>query len=229
MDGQQMTIDDHYTGELTADSDPQRRSFAGASITKISVGPMDNNAYLVVCSETGESLLIDAANDADRLVSLVGAAAPTLTSIVTTHQHPDHWLALAEVVDKTGVPTIAHALDAGPLPVAPDRTVTDGDLVEVGRLSLEVIHLAGHTPGSIALALTDPATGQVHLFSGDSLFPGGVGKTADAEKFASLYRDVTTKLFERFPDDTVVYPGHGKDTTIGAERPFLAEWQERGW
>ncbi len=224
-----MTIDDNYTGELTVDSDPQRRSFAGASITKISVGPMDNNSYLVVCSETGESLLIDAANDADRLVSLISTAAPTLTSIVTTHQHPDHWFALAEVVGKTGVPTIAHALDADPLPVAPDRTVTDGDLVEVGRLALEVIHLAGHTPGSIALALTDPSSGQVHLFTGDSLFPGGVGKTADAEKFASLYRDVTTKLFERFPDDTIVYPGHGKDTTIGTERPFLAEWQERGW
>ncbi|TQF65465.1 MBL fold metallo-hydrolase [Rhodococcus spelaei] len=229
MDGQQMTIDDNYTGELAPGSDPQRRTIAGATITKISVGPMDNNAYLVVCSATGDALLIDAANEADRLARLIEAGAPTLSSIVTTHQHPDHWLALAEVVQLTGVPTVAHALDAATLPVTPDRTVTDGDLVEVGSLALEVIHLAGHTPGSIALALTDPASGTVHLFTGDSLFPGGVGKTPDSDHFDSLYRDVTTKIFERFPDDTVIYPGHGKDTTLGAERPFLAEWQERGW
>ncbi|MFC4605298.1 MBL fold metallo-hydrolase [Rhodococcus kronopolitis] len=229
MDGQQLTIDDNYTGELTQGSAPQRRTLAGATITKISVGPMDNNAYLVVCTQTGESLLIDAANEADRLAQLLEAGAPSLASIVTTHQHPDHWLALAEVVKLTGVPTIAHPLDAEKLPVTPDRTVTDGDLVEVGHLTLEVIHLSGHTPGSIALALTDPASGEAHLFTGDSLFPGGVGKTADPEKFSSLLRDVTTKLFERFPDDTHVYPGHGKDTTLGAERPFLAEWQERGW
>ncbi|MGW0044772.1 MBL fold metallo-hydrolase [Rhodococcus sp. NPDC003348] len=229
MERQQMHIDDHYTGVLTQGADPQRRTIADATITKISVGPMDNNAYLVVDAGTGESLLIDAANEADRLTSLLATAAPHLGSIVTTHQHPDHWLALADVAAATGAPTIAHPLDAPALPVVPARTVTDGDLVEVGRLALEVIHLSGHTDGSIALALTDPASGQVHLFTGDSLFPGGVGKTADAQKFDSLYRDVTTKLFERFPDDTVVYPGHGRDTTIGAERPFLAEWQERGW
>lgn len=224
-----MRIDDHYTGELSQGADPQRRTLADATITKISVGPMDNNAYLVVDTGTGESLLIDAANEADRLGRLLATAAPRLGSIVTTHQHADHWLALAEVAASTGAPTIAHPLDAPALPVTPARTVTDGDLVEVGRLALEVIHLSGHTEGSIALALTDPASGQTHLFTGDSLFPGGVGKTADPQKFEALYRDVTTKLFERFPDDTVVYPGHGKDTTLGAERPFLAEWQERGW
>lgn len=224
-----MRIDDHYTGVLEQGGDPQRRSLADATITKISVGPMDNNSYLVVDAGTGDSLLIDAANEADRLADLLALGAPHLDSIVTTHQHADHWLALADVAASTGAPTIAHPLDAAALPVAPARTVTDGDLVEVGRLALEVIHLAGHTEGSIALALTDPATGQVHLFTGDSLFPGGVGKTPDAEQFDSLYRDVVTKLFERFPDDTVVYPGHGRDTTLGAERPFLAEWQERGW
>ncbi|MFD4293866.1 MBL fold metallo-hydrolase [Rhodococcus sp. NPDC058505] len=229
MDRQQMRIDDHYTGVLAQGGDPQRRTIADATITKMSVGPMDNNAYLVVDAGTGESLLIDAANEADRIAGLLATAAPHLGSIVTTHQHPDHWLALADVAAATGAPTIAHPLDAPALPVTPARTVTDGDLVEVGRLALEVIHLAGHTDGSIALALTDPASGQVHLFTGDSLFPGGVGKTAGAEQFDSLYRDVTTKLFERFPDDTVVYPGHGRDTTLGAERPFLAEWQERGW
>lgn len=224
-----MRIDDHYTGVLTQGSDPQRRTIADATITKISVGPMDNNAYLVVDAGTGESLLIDAANEADRLVDLLSTSAPHLGSIVTTHQHPDHWLALADLAAATGAPTIAHPLDAPALPVVPVRTVTDGDLVEVGRLALEVIHLSGHTEGSIALALTDPVSGRAHLFTGDSLFPGGVGKTADRQKFDSLYRDVTTKLFERFPDDTVVYPGHGRDTTIGDERPFLADWQARGW
>ena len=229
MSDQPMTIDDDYSGELTNTSPPQRRTLSNATVTKMSVGPMDNNAYVIVCSNTGQSLLIDAANDADRIEAVLDALAPSLSSIVTTHQHADHWQALAQVAADTSAPSSAHRLDAEPLPVTPTRLLDDADTISVGDLTLDVIHLVGHTPGSIALALTDPADDVVHLFTGDSLFPGGVGKTTSPEDFASLISDVTEKIFDRYADSTVVYPGHGKDTTLGAERPSLAEWTTRGW
>ena len=229
MTEQPMVIEDSYTGHVSPGSAPQRRTVPGATITKMSVGPMDNNVYLVVCSATGKSVLIDAANEADRVNQLIGEHAPSLDLIVTTHQHGDHWLALEDVAAATRVHTAAHPLDADALPVRPDRLLEDGDTVTVGEVTLDVIHLAGHTPGSVALALTEAGGGRTHLFTGDSLFPGGVGKTADAGKFASLLTDVETKLFGRYGDDTVVYPGHGDDTTLGAERPHLGEWRERGW
>jgi glyoxylase-like metal-dependent hydrolase (beta-lactamase superfamily II) len=191
---------------------------------------MDNNAYLISCSQTGETLLIDAANDAPILLDLVERYAPTLTLIVTSHQHQDHWQALAEVVQATGAPTAAHRLDAGPLPVTPDRILGDGDTIRVGELTFDVIHLQGHTEGSVALALSGPAAGDaVQLFTGDCLFPGGVGKTGKAGDFERLLGGVTTKVFEVYPDSTVVYPGHGDDTTLGSERPHLDEWKQRGW
>ncbi|WP_433604400.1 MBL fold metallo-hydrolase [Prescottella agglutinans] len=230
MEQQRITIDDDYTGDLSGGPAAQRRTVPGATIIKMSVGPMDNNTYLVTCSATGKSLLIDAANDAERILRLIDEQAPRLELIVTTHQHHDHWFALAEVAGKTGLPTAAHPLDSEILSVTPARSLEDGDTVSVGDLTLEVIHLSGHTPGGITLALTEKdAGGRVHLFTGDSLFPGGVGKTPDAERFTSLMDDVETKLFGRFPDDTVFYPGHGKDSTLGTERPHLQEWRERGW
>ncbi|MCT6736536.1 MULTISPECIES: MBL fold metallo-hydrolase [Rhodococcus erythropolis group] len=228
MTNQPIVIDDSYTGQVSPDSAPQRRTVEGAVITKMSVGPMDNNTYLVVCSTTGKSLLIDAANEAEKIIALIEQEAPVFDSIVTTHQHGDHWLALEDVHAATKVPTAAHPLDAEVLPVTPDVLLEDGDKMTVGNLSLDVIHLSGHTPGSIALALTEPS-GQVHLFTGDSLFPGGLGRTTKPEEFESLFHDVTTKIFDVYRDDTVVYPGHGKDTTLGAERPHLQEWRERGW
>ena len=128
----------------------------------------------------------------------------------------------------TGVPTAAHQLDSEPLPVKPDRVLANGDTVKIGELSFDVIHLQGHTPGSVALALAgaDDAT---HLFTGDCLFPGGLGRTTKPAEFDSLYRDVTSRVFDVYSDDTVVYPGHGDDTTLGAERPHLEEWRERRW
>jgi glyoxylase-like metal-dependent hydrolase (beta-lactamase superfamily II) len=202
----------------------------GATIVKTSVGPMDNNAYLVTCSRTGQTLLIDAANDASTLLDLVERYAPTLSLIVTTHQHRDHWLALAEVAKATGAPTAAHRLDAEPLPVKPDRLLAHGDTVTVGDLTFDVIHLQGHTEGSVALALSGPAAGgTVQLFTGDCLFPGGVGKTWQDGDFERLLDGVSARLFDVYDDSTVVYPGHGDDTTLGAERPHLAEWRERGW
>jgi glyoxylase-like metal-dependent hydrolase (beta-lactamase superfamily II) len=222
-------VEDNYTGHVQPGT-AARRTLPGASIVKASVGPMDNNAYLITCSQTGETLLIDAANDAPILLDLVERYAPTLTLIVTSHQHQDHWQALAEVVQATGAPTAAHRLDAEPLPVTPDRILGDGDTIRVGELTFDVIHLQGHTEGSVALALSGPAAGDaVQLFTGDCLFPGGVGKTGKAGDFERLLGGVTTKVFDVYPDSTVVYPGHGDDTTLGSERPHLDEWKQRGW
>lgn len=222
-------VDDTYTGHVETRT-AARRTLPGASIIKMSVGPMDNNAYLVTCSQTGESLLIDAANDADLLVSLLRSHAPKLEMIVTSHQHPDHWLALEEVAKATGAPTAAHQLDAEPLPVRPDRYLAGGDAIVIGDLTFDVIHLSGHTPGSVALALRpDGERKAVQLFTGDCLFPGGVGKTWEPGAFEELLGDVSSQLFGVYGDDTVVYPGHGDDTTLGTERPHLEEWRERGW
>jgi glyoxylase-like metal-dependent hydrolase (beta-lactamase superfamily II) len=222
-------VHDTYTGHVDPGT-AARRTLPGATILKASVGPMDNNAYLVTCSATGETLLIDAANDAEVLIDLIRRYAPKVSLIVTSHQHFDHWQALEAVTDATGAPTAAHEIDAEPLPVKPDRLLADGDTVHIGELTFHVIHLRGHTPGSIALALDGPATGHVtQLFTGDCLFPGGIGKTWQPGDFAQLLEDVTTKVFDVYPDSTVIYPGHGDDTMLGAERPHLAEWRERGW
>jgi glyoxylase-like metal-dependent hydrolase (beta-lactamase superfamily II) len=222
-------VDDTYTGHVEPRT-AARRTLPGATIIKMSVGPMDNNAYLVACTATGDSLLIDAANDADLLVNLLREHAPKLTLIVTTHQHFDHWQALEAVAEATGAPTAAHDLDAGPLPVTPDRALAGGQSVEVGDLVFDVIHLRGHTPGSVALALR-PAGERtaVQLFTGDCLFPGGPGRTTTPAEFDSLMTGLESRVFDVYGDDTVVYPGHGDDTTLGEERPRLAEWRGRGW
>ena len=222
-------IADDYPGHVEPGTGA-RRTLPGASIVKVSVGSMDNNAYLITCTATGESLLVDAANDADTLIDVVRRYAPNVTLILTTHQHFDHWQALEALAAATGAPTAAHELDAEPLPVTPDRLVAGGDTIRVGDLSFDVIHLRGHTPGSVALALSGDATGGVtQLFTGDCLFPGGVGKTWQPGDFEQLLDDVASRVFDVYDDSTVVYPGHGDDTTLGAERPHLQEWQERGW
>ncbi|WP_328357193.1 MBL fold metallo-hydrolase [Mycobacterium sp. NBC_00419] len=222
-------VDDSYTGHVEPRTSA-RRTLPGATIIKTSVGPMDNNAYLVTCSATGESLLIDAANDPELLVELVGEHAPKLALIVTSHQHFDHWQALAAVAEATGAPTAVHQLDAEPLPVHPDRLLAGGDTIAVGDLTFDVVHLRGHTPGSVALALRPSGERTAtQLFTGDCLFPGGVGKTWEPGAFEQLIDDVSSRLFGAYGDDTVVYPGHGDDTTVGAERPHLQEWRDRGW
>jgi glyoxylase-like metal-dependent hydrolase (beta-lactamase superfamily II) len=151
-----------------------------------------------------------------------------LARVVTTHRHPDHWQALAEVVSATRATTAAGGDDAPAIPVHTDEPLADGDRVRVGQVDLEVIHLVGHTPGSVAL-LYDDGAGHPHLFTGDSLFPGGVGKTSGPDTFGSLIADVEHKVFDRLPDETWFYPGHGDDSTLGAERPSLPEWRARGW
>jgi glyoxylase-like metal-dependent hydrolase (beta-lactamase superfamily II) len=216
-----------YHGKVRPGGPPDVRELPKLVITKFSVGEMDNNVYLLRCRATDEQLLVDAADDAPRILQVVGTDG--LRRVVTTHQHWDHHRALPDVVAATGAETVAGAEDADELPVPVDRRVSDGDVVEVGDCRLEVIHLVGHTPGSVALLYDDP-DGTPHLFTGDSLFPGGVGNTqGDAARFASLVDDVSTKIFDRLPDETWFYPGHGADSTLGAERPHVAEWRERGW
>ena len=225
-----MDVVEEYTGHVEPNGPAARRTLDALTITKISVGPMDNNAYLLVCRRSGDALLIDAANEPDRLADLLGhdPERPRLKTVVTTHQHPDHWQALGAVAGANGANTAAHPLDAEPLPVPPDFLVEHGDTLEVGESTLEIIHLRGHTPGSIAVLYRDPA-GHPHLFTGDSLFPGGVGKTSSPENFTSLINDVSERLFDALPDDTWFYPGHGDDSTLGEQKPHLDEWRARGW
>lgn len=216
-----------YTGRVEVGGDADVRELPHLIISKLAVGQFNNNAYLLRCRATGEQLLIDAAAEPDRLLALIGDGG--LATVVTTHLHKDHWQALDAVVAATGARTAAGVIDAPEIPVATDVLVEEGDVVRVGECELTAIHLVGHTPGSIALLYDDPE-GTPHLFTGDCLFPGGVGNTwEDPERFDSLLTGVTTKLFDRLPDETWVYPGHGFDTTLGHERPHLAEWRARGW
>ncbi|MFD5768505.1 MBL fold metallo-hydrolase [Streptomyces sp. NPDC127049] len=216
-----------YSGAVRVGGPADVHELKDLMISKVAVGPMNNNAYLLRCRATGRQLLIDAAAEAATLLTLIGDDG--IASVVTTHRHGDHWQALGEVVAATGATTYAGVYDAEGIPVATDVLVEDGDTIRVGEVELTARHIVGHTPGSIALVYDDPH-GHPHLFPGDCLFPGGVGNTwQDADAFASLLHDVETKLFAALPDETWVYPGHGKDTTLGDERPHLPEWRERGW
>lgn len=215
-----------YSGAVKVGGPADVHELTDLMISKVAVGPMNNNAYVLRCRATDEQLLIDAAAEPRTLLSLIGDSG--IASVVTTHRHGDHWGALGEVVEATGARTYAGRYDAEGIPVPTDVLVEDGDTLTVGRVELTARHLVGHTPGSIALVYDDPH-GAPHLFTGDCLFPGGVGNTfGSAENFATLIDDVERKLFGELPDETWVYPGHGNDTTLGAERPQLAQWRERG-
>ncbi|MGC4111810.1 MAG: MBL fold metallo-hydrolase [Nocardioides sp.] len=221
-----------YTGEVSPGGPAQTRTSGALEITKVAVDPqMSNNCYLVRCTDTGDQVLIDAADEAPRLLELIGDGG--LTAVVTTHQHWDHHRALAEVVQATGATVIAGDPDADAITeqtgVTVDHRVGEGDRIQVGTCSLLVIPVVGHTPGSICL-VHDDGSGAPNLFTGDSLFPGGVGNTqGDSERFQRLIADVSTRIFDALPDETWFYPGHGNDSTLGVERPHLDEWRERGW
>ncbi len=215
-----------YTGDVTVGGPSATRELPGLTVTKVAVGGYDNNCYLLRCSRTGEQLLVDAAAEPETLLGLIGE--PGLATIVTTHRHFDHVQALAPVTSATGATTVAHEADAPAIAVPTARIVHDGDEIAVGDVRLRAIHLVGHTPGSIALLYdVDPAA--PHLFTGDCLFPGGPGRTTNPDDFASLMDGLEAKVFGPLPDATWIYPGHGKDSTVGAERPQLAEWRARGW
>ncbi|MFD9043039.1 MBL fold metallo-hydrolase [Streptomyces bottropensis] len=215
-----------YSGAVKVGGPADVHELRDLMISKVAVGPMDNNAYLLRCRATDEQLLIDAASDAGTLLTLIGDDG--IASVVTTHRHGDHWQALAEVVAATGARTFAGRDDAEGIPVATDVPVGDGDTIRVGRVELTARHLVGHTPGSIALVYDDPH-GHPHVFTGDCLFPGGPGRTTNPVEFTSLMDGLEEKVFGPLPDETWIYPGHGNDTTLGAERPQLAEWRARGW
>lgn len=200
----------------------------GISIHRSVVGSLANNVWLIR-QANGPSILIDAADNAPEIERLIGS--DELALIITTHQHHDHIGALAEIAEKTGADVLAGTPDCAAIEtqtrVRPDG-VWQGDTIELGDLVLDVIGLVGHTPGSIALAL-EVEGAPIHLFTGDSLFPGGPGKTHTPDDFQSLMGDLEAKVFGEYDDDTVVLPGHGEGTTIGHERGHLEEWWARGW
>ncbi len=219
-------------------------------VRQISVSAMDNNVYLVTCATTGAQALIDAADEASRITELVaGSGNGELETVITTHRHWDHHRALTDVVAATGANTVAGSADADHVPMVPDMRVDHGDTISVGELTLRVLGLSGHTPGSIALALevhswggeTDEGAGDgdlrgkdglddgTVLFTGDSLFPGGPGRTEGEAEFSSLMDDLTERVFGVYGDHAAVLPGHGDGTTLGAERSQLTRWRQRGW
>lgn len=225
------------------------------TVRRAVVSAMANNVYLITAKDTGTQVLIDAADDLPAIDKLIqdaasDAAVPTtLAMIATTHQHWDHVRALAALVEQTGAPTAAGADDVAGIitetGVATSHALQHGDTLAVDGIELAMIHLRGHTPGSMAFVLQDGPVGDGHvgdgpagevaagttlIFSGDSLFPGGVGNTGeDPERFASLLGDVQERLFKSYPEHAVVLPGHGNSTTLGAESPSLPQWRERGW
>jgi glyoxylase-like metal-dependent hydrolase (beta-lactamase superfamily II) len=188
-------------------------------VRKIEVGNMENNVYVLECPETHEAFLVDGCFEADKIVE--AAEGARLIGILQTHGHMDHVQALAELKERLGVPVHAHPGDG--YPVAIDVQLNDGDQLKFGNRSADVIHTPGHTPGGTCFLIGE------HLISGDTLFPGGPGNTwGKKQAFEQIIDSIERKLFV-LPDETRVYPGHGKDTTIGAEKPHLQEWIERGW
>ncbi|MCQ9166103.1 MBL fold metallo-hydrolase [Arthrobacter sp. STN4] len=206
------------------------------TVRRTVVSAMANNVYLITHRQSGAQVLIDAADDAPAIRRMLqdsaadSAATAKLLLVATTHRHWDHVRALAGIAG--GIPTAAGREDAAGIEsesgVAVSRQLEHGDVLETDGITLHAVNLRGHTAGSIAYILADGGT--TLIFSGDSLFPGGVGNTeSDPRRFASLLADVEERLFGAYSDDAVVLPGHGDPTTLGAERPSLPEWRERGW
>ncbi len=195
---------------------------AAVEVHRVVVGPMDNNVYIVRCRQTGDALLIDAANEHDLLLELCRDLG--VRRVVETHGHWDHIQAV-EAVRDAGYDVAVTAADAGMLP-AYDQLLEDESVLEVGRLRVATIATPGHTPGSMCFAVA----GTPLLFTGDTLFPGGPGNTSfEGGDFPTIIRSIEERLYGPFGADTVVLPGHGAGTTIGAEAPHLAEWVARGW
>lgn len=192
------------------------------NVTKLSgLGPMENNVYVVVCPRTNDSAVIDASYDAARIVE--ATSGTNVRYILLTHSDPDHIDVLPELRERLDVPVGVHAADADRLPAPPDFDIADGQEIKVGDVTLRAMHTPGHTPGSLCFY----ADGT--LISGDTLFPGGPGATrGDKDRFAQIIAAIREKLFV-LPDETAVRPGHGDDTTIGAEKPHLQEWIDRGY
>lgn len=197
-------------------------SDGNAEVHRFVVGPIENNVYVVRCRATGEATLIDAANEHDRLLRV--ASALGVTSVLETHGHWDH-IGAVEQVRAAGIDVWVREEDAHMLP-SYDHLLEDDTVHTVGRLKVRTVHTPGHTPGSISFALEETPL----LFTGDTLFPGGPGNaTFEGGNFATIIDSIEQRFYRVFNDDTVFWPGHGKESTIGAERPHLDEWVARGW
>ena len=197
-------------------------SDADAEIHQVVVGPMDNNVYVLRCRRSGEAVLLDAANEHDRLLELCERL--DVREVLETHGHWDHIQAVPELRE-AGYSVHVTPQDAAMLP-SYDELLADDDVIEVGRLRLRTILTPGHTPGSMCFKLE----GKAILFSGDTLFPGGPGNTTfEGGNFATIIGSIDDRLFRPLDGDTIVLPGHGDRTTIGAEAPHLQDWVDRGW
>lgn len=214
------------------------------TVRSISVSDMDNNVFLITGKADGMQIIIDAADNSPEILKLAeeslasdfeGEGEPVgVLAVYTTHSHWDHIRALSTVVEETGAETYAGEEDIAAIyeqeKVEIDQALEDDEAFIYNSFVLTTIHLKGHTPGSMALVLTtEDDSHPAHIFTGDSLFPGGVGKTNSPQEFETLINDVEEKLFNVYEDETLIHPGHGKSTTLGAERDSLPEWRERGW
>lgn len=201
---------------------PRKRVFDGDgfSVDRVVTPPLENNVYLITCTATGASLIVDAAGDADAILSL--AEGTDATGVATTHGHSDHHGAIPEVTNELDVPFMLHSADVDLAGKQPESLLVEGP-VSIGDVEAQILHTPGHTPGSVCILL--PGV----VVTGDTLFPGGPGATRfDHSSFDTIIESISSKLFT-LPDETVVLPGHGDSTTIGTERPQLSEWIERGW
>ncbi len=215
-----------YAGHVEPDEERIERTDGGLHVRKFSVEAMDNNVYVIACARTGRCLVVDAAARPERLVA--ETADLDVRAVVQTHGHWDHVRAWSVLADEHDWPVWGHPGDGELFPRQPDRLLQDEQVLEVGDLAIEVLHTPGHTPGSLQLLVHAPE--RSHLFSGDSLFPGGPGNThGDPDCFDELMTGLEERIFGSLPDETWVYPGHGDDTTLGEERPHIAEWRARGW
>lgn len=192
---------------------------------QISVSEMDNNCYLLTAGDQG--LLVDAADNAPAILDMAREAGVDITAVLTTHRHWDHVRALGEVLQATNAKHYASFIDSPAIPEDVDVELREGDSIEFAGMKLPIIILRGHTPGGVALVAT--VDGITNLFVGDSVFPGGLGRTTSEGDFVRLYKDVSKRIFEEFPDNAIIRPGHGKPTTLGEERPKLGDWWERRW
>lgn len=182
------------------------------------MGPIDNNSYVLSCVETGEAVIIDAPEEPEKLLRELGNV--NVKAIIITHQHGDHTAGLKQMTESTGAPVVSHAEDASAIPISPSVQLKDGDTFQVGKLQLLAKHTPGHTPGAMCLL-----TGS-HLFTGDTLFPGGPGKTRSPEAFKQVKDSIVRQLLP-LSDDTVVLPGHGDDGIIGKSRELIRDFDSR--